>query len=120
MSGWRASDHDAERVGVGGGASSTCFLGRVNGEERMTIPISSIKIGQRHRHDLGDLAGLAASIEELGLLQPIGITGDNELVFGERRMRACRDVLGWEEIDADRRCRRNRRRRGCRGARAQP
>lgn len=31
-------------------------------------------------------------------MQPIGITGENELVFGERRLAACRDLLGWVEI----------------------
>jgi ParB-like chromosome segregation protein Spo0J len=47
----------------------------------------------------GDLAGLAESIRSEGLLQPIGINENRELVFGEWRLRACRDVLGWTEID---------------------
>lgn len=63
------------------------------------LAISEIKIGARHRKDMGDLGPLAMSIKDNGLLQPIGISSDNELVFGERRLRACRDVLGWEEID---------------------
>lgn len=62
--------------------------------------IAQIIIGSRHRRDFGDLAGLAASISAEGLLQPIGVTADRTLVFGERRLRACRDVLGWTEIDA--------------------
>lgn len=61
--------------------------------------ISDIRIGERHRKDQGDLAGLAKSIEEQGLLQPIGILPDGELVFGHRRLVACRDHLGWTEID---------------------
>ena len=36
-----------------------------------TVPISSIKVGARHRKDMGDIKGLAASIEFVGLLQPI-------------------------------------------------
>lgn len=68
--------------------------------ENSVIAISQIKVGGRHRKDMGDLAGLAASIEKQGLLQPIGITEGNELVFGERRLRACRDILGWTEIPA--------------------
>ena len=55
--------------------------------------IADIQIGQRHRKDLGDLDGLAACIKEVGLLQPIGVTPRNVLVFGERRLRACRDIL---------------------------
>lgn len=30
---------------------------------------------------------------------PIGIGSDRTLVFGERRLRACRDILGWTKID---------------------
>ena len=32
-------------------------------------------------------------------MQPVGITAAGELVFGERRLIACRDILGWHEID---------------------
>jgi ParB family chromosome partitioning protein len=53
------------------------------------------------------LAELAGSIAETGLRQPIlvrresDLTGDRfVLVAGERRLRACRDILGLEEIDA--------------------
>lgn len=62
--------------------------------------ISDIKIGDRHRNDLGDLSALARSIAAQGLLQPIGVTSENVLVFGERRLTACRDILGWTEIEA--------------------
>lgn len=61
---------------------------------------ASIKVGDRHRKDMGDLNALAASIKLVGLLQPIGVTPGGELVFGERRLRACRDILGWSEIPA--------------------
>jgi hypothetical protein len=62
------------------------------------VPIDDIYIGEnRYRKELGDLQELAASIKEFGLLQPIGITKERELVFGERRLRACR-VLGIEKI----------------------
>lgn len=64
---------------------------------RMAIP--QIQIGDRFRKEMGDVAGLAKSIKDVGLLQPIGVTEDNRLVFGERRLRACRDHLGWSEID---------------------
>ena len=65
----------------------------------MELPISDIRIGNRHRTEMGDIEELANSIEEQGLLQPIGVTRDNELVFGERRLAACRDFLKWSKID---------------------
>jgi len=64
----------------------------------LTLPVSEIIIGTRHRRDMGNLAQLAESISQQGLLQPIGVTEDNELVFGERRLRACSNILGWTHI----------------------
>lgn len=52
--------------------------------------IASITIGIRHRKDPGDIAALARSIEEVGLLQPITITPDGVLVCGWRRLEAVR------------------------------
>src|SRR5262249_56938627 len=57
------------------------------------IKIAAIKVGQRHRRDMGDLTTLADSIRQEGLLQPIGVTDRLELVFGQRRIRAVRDIL---------------------------
>ena len=64
------------------------------------ISISDIQIGDRFRKDLGDIEGLAQSISDDGLLQAIGVTPDKRLVFGLRRLLACRDYLGWSEIPA--------------------
>lgn len=64
------------------------------------VKISDIQIGERHRKDLGDLEGLAQSIEADELFQPIGVTSNNELIFGLRRLTACRDILGWATIPA--------------------
>ena len=64
-----------------------------------TVAISSITIGNRHRRDMGDLWALANSIAEVGLLHPIGALASGELVFGERRLRACRDLLGWTDTE---------------------
>lgn len=69
-------------------------------DEIRQLPVSEIKVGTRHRRDLGDLHAFAARIEAIGLLQPIGVTPQMELIFGERRLRACREVLGWETIPA--------------------
>jgi hypothetical protein len=62
------------------------------------IKIASIKVGQRHRRDMGDLTTLGESIRQEGLLQPIGVTDRLELVFGERRILAVRDVLKRKTI----------------------
>jgi hypothetical protein len=70
--------------------------------EKITIrhlPLDEIGIGPRHRHDMGDLQVLADSMNEIGLLQPIGVTAGFTLVFGERRLRAAR-MLGWTIIAA--------------------
>src|SRR5262249_44915510 len=53
--------------------------------------------GERHRRDLGDIAALAKSIAEVGLLQPIAVTFDGHLIAGERRLRAV-EMLGWKTI----------------------
>ncbi|MEC5185916.1 ParB family chromosome partitioning protein [Cryobacterium sp. MP_3.1] len=54
--------------------------------------IDSIRIGSRHRTDLGDIDLLAASIERQGLLQPITVTPDGTLVCGARRLAALRQL----------------------------
>ena len=60
-------------------------------------PIAKIHIGKRHRRDLGDVDGLAASIAELGLLHPVVIGPDGALIAGERRLEACK-ALGWTHV----------------------
>lgn len=64
---------------------------------RPSVPLDSIIVGERHRRDLGDLDGLARSMAELGLLQPIVIRPEGMLIAGERRLHAAR-ALGWTEI----------------------
>jgi ParB-like chromosome segregation protein Spo0J len=69
------------------------------------IKIDDITIGERIRKDFGNLEELAESMRQLGQLQPIAVTskdpdGIRRLVFGERRLRAARDILKWEDIDA--------------------
>jgi N6-adenosine-specific RNA methylase IME4/ParB-like chromosome segregation protein Spo0J len=61
------------------------------------IAINEIKVGERHRRDLGDIEELAASIAQVGLLQPIALTLDGHLIAGERRLRAVQ-LLGWRSI----------------------
>ena len=52
------------------------------------LPLDTIKIGQRFRRDMGDIATLAASIESLGLLHPIVVDQDGKLLAGARRLAA--------------------------------
>lgn len=54
--------------------------------------IDSIRIGTRHRVDLGDIDALASSIERQGLLQPITVTPEGVLVCGARRLAALRQL----------------------------
>ena len=47
---------------------------------------------KRFRKDMGDLTSLKDSIAELGLLQPIVVDENNNLIAGERRLRACKEL----------------------------
>ncbi len=60
--------------------------------------IDEIKLAGRHRADLGDIEALAASIRDVGLLQPVVVTFDGLLIGGQRRIAAAKS-LGWTEID---------------------
>ena len=61
--------------------------------------LDEIVVGERHRRDMGDIAGLAASMADprVGLLHPVVIRPDGTLIAGERRVRAAK-LLGWKEI----------------------
>lgn len=61
------------------------------------MKVSEIHVGERCRKDMGDIEALAASIAEVGLLQPIVVTSDGRLVAGARRLEAVK-LLGWEEV----------------------
>ncbi|MBM4073015.1 MAG: hypothetical protein FJ271_29435 [Planctomycetes bacterium] len=65
----------------------------------MEINIAEIKVGNRCRKDLGDLASLAKSIRSLGLLQPIVVDRHMGLIAGQRRLEACKE-LGHATIEA--------------------
>ncbi|HCC32631.1 MAG TPA: hypothetical protein DEQ28_01835 [Clostridiales bacterium] len=67
----------------------------------MEVPIDAIKVGVRLRQDMGDVAELAESIGRYGLLHPIVIDDENNLVTGARRLLACRS-LGWTTTQAKR------------------
>lgn len=66
-------------------------------QQQQTIPIDKIIINGRYRKDLGNLKKLAKSIVEIGLLHPIVINENNELIAGQRRIEAFK-ILDRHEI----------------------
>src|SRR5512144_471416 len=75
-------------------------VGAMTSPDIFDLPLDCIRVGPgRHRQDMGDLQTLADSMSEIGLLQPIGVTADFALVFGERRLRAA-GMLGWTTVAA--------------------
>lgn len=61
------------------------------------LRVTDIIVGERDRQELGDIAELARSIDRVGLLHPVVITEDGELVAGDRRLAAVQH-LGWEFV----------------------
>lgn len=55
----------------------------------LDTPIDKIIVKDRYRTDKGDIEGLAESIKEKGLLQPIVLDSKLNLLAGERRYLAC-------------------------------
>lgn len=64
----------------------------------MLTPINTINIRTRIREDMGDIAGLAESINARGLLHPIIIDEAGNLIAGHRRLEAHK-LLGREEVE---------------------
>lgn len=65
----------------------------------MQILISDIKIKKRVRKDLGDIEMLKESLSHYGLMNPITVNSQYELVAGHRRLEAAKS-LGWSTIEA--------------------
>lgn len=61
------------------------------------VEIKQIKVSERGRKDLGDIQSLAASIADQGLISPILLNQNNELVAGERRLRS-HELLGLQHV----------------------
>ena len=59
----------------------------------MLVNINDIKIKKRVRRDLGDLEALKNSLRTYGLLNPITINGKYELIAGERRLQAAKQLV---------------------------
>jgi len=58
----------------------------------MEVNIDEIVIQDRIRQNNGWLDSLERSIQQVGVLQPIGITTDKHLIFGGRRLQACKNI----------------------------
>jgi ParB/RepB/Spo0J family partition protein len=65
--------------------------------EYCDLPIDQIKVTDRKRKISSDIYGLADSIRELGLINPISVTTDHTLIAGNHRLEACK-LLGWTTI----------------------
>jgi ParB family transcriptional regulator, chromosome partitioning protein len=64
------------------------------------VLIQDIIIKNRIRIDTGDISDLMESISKYGLLNPITVTKDFELIAGFRRLEACK-ALGMTEIECN-------------------
>ena len=64
----------------------------------MNLEIEKIIVKERIRQNVGSLELLTESIKKVGLLNPIIVDENNELISGFRRLEACKK-LGWNEIE---------------------
>jgi ParB family transcriptional regulator, chromosome partitioning protein len=77
----------------------------LNGQPKKAVQTVMIRISDirrdpdRSRKDYGNIPALAENIHVIGLIHPIGVDKDLNLIFGERRLRAC-DYLHWDKIEA--------------------
>lgn len=56
------------------------------------VAVSDVKVGARFRQDLGNLADLVESIRRVGLLHPVVVDAEMNLIAGERRLAAVRSM----------------------------
>jgi N6-adenosine-specific RNA methylase IME4 len=89
----------ARRLLVTGGAKGVdqFYSPARNSASQVARPTASIRVGLRHRRDLGDIDQLTASIADVGLLHPVVIAPDGKLIAGQRRLAACKR-LGWHKV----------------------
>jgi DNA modification methylase len=63
----------------------------------LLIPITEVKVGDRMRKTFGDIEALGASLARFGLLNPIVLDNENNLIAGHRRILAAKHI-GWVDI----------------------
>ena len=61
------------------------------------VKLSEIKLNSEYLRVETDVTSLKKSVENVGLIHPVTINKDNELLAGARRFQAARE-LGWDEI----------------------
>jgi ParB family chromosome partitioning protein len=66
----------------------------------MLVDVKDIKTGRNYRRDFSDIIELAKDIEDHGLLQPLVINEDLELLAGERRLKAIK-YLEWSQVECN-------------------
>jgi ParB family transcriptional regulator, chromosome partitioning protein len=64
----------------------------------MKVNISDITVNDRVRKEMGDLVPLMDSLEKHGLISPIVVNDEFQLVAGHRRLQAA-TKLGWKEVE---------------------
>lgn len=66
----------------------------------MLLRIDQITLRRRVRKDLGDLSALMESMRAHGLMTPILVNKDKELIAGQRRLESAKR-LGWKTVEAN-------------------
>lgn len=64
----------------------------------MLVDIEKVKVGDRIRKDMGNLEELSEDIKKNGLINPPVVTPDYELIAGERRLQAMKE-LGYKQVE---------------------
>lgn len=64
----------------------------------MLVDIEKVKVGDRIRKDMGNLEELSEDIKKNGLINPPVVTPEYELIAGERRLQAMKN-LGYEQVE---------------------
>lgn len=65
----------------------------------MQIPVNEIQVKEGRRSaDAGSVRGLADSIREVGLLNPLTVDSRHTLIAGLHRLEAVK-LLGWTEVE---------------------
>ena len=60
----------------------------------MIVQVKEINVGERLRENFGDIEGLAESIKINGLLHPIIVDENLNLIAGHRRLTAIKTLAG--------------------------
>lgn len=65
----------------------------------LEVPLEQIKVGERFRKGLGDLSEMVESVKEKGIIQPITLDLEMNLIAGRRRLEAAK-LAGLKKIPA--------------------